>query len=129
MDTIPDLTVTRYDSDNPTQPISPLEPWTSSGEDGPSLLVVFSEPTRVNQLEITTESGNSVTVKIGVSFKPSPLPVDLELFGGTTVPVISGKRLNIPAEPDITNVYSLQIIFYSTETLTIKVYGCLEKGE
>ena len=129
MDTIPDLDVTRYDSDNPSQPINPDEPWTSSGEYGPSLFIVFDEPTRVNQVEITTESGNSVMVKIGVSFKPKPSPVDLELFGGNQVPVTSGKRLDIPEVPAITNVYYLEITFYSTETLTVKVYGCIERGE
>lgn len=130
MDTIPDLNVRRYDSSDPAVEISPDEPWASTGEFGPKFTIEFTEPTRINQLEFDTTSGNSVKVTIGVSFKLTPLPIDLLLFGGQPVEVNSRERLDIPPVPEIhvSNVFFIHLIFHFYDSQTIKVFGCVEKG-
>ena len=128
MDTIPDLNVRRYDSNNPSVDISPDQPWASKGEFGPMFTIEFTKPTRINQLEITTTSGDRVKVTIGVSFKEQPLPIDLVLFGGEPVQVDSGERLDIPSIPEVTDVFFIHLIFHFFDSQTVKVFGCTEKG-
>ena len=129
MDGIPGLTVTRYDSSDLNTPISPETPWKSVGETGPSFIMVFSEATQINQLEFKTESGGKVRVVIRVSTNPDPTSFDRDLFGGAPVDVNSGERLDIPSPPAVTNVYVIQITFITTESQTVKVFGCTVPGK
>ena len=129
MDDIPELTVNRYDSRDLTTVIPPETFWESSGQLGSSFIVVFSEPTQINQLEFNTDSGRKVTVVIRVSSNPDPETFDRSLFEGRPVNVNSGERLNIPSPPAVTNVYVVKITFITEESQTVKVYGCIVEGE
>ena len=128
MDTIPNLNVRRYSSDNPSEEIPPDQPWTSTGQEGPTLRIEFNEPTKINQLEFITTTGYSSKVIVGVSFKSEPLPIDQMLFGGQQVYVQFGTRLDIPQDPEIRNVRSIHLTFIYSSSQTIKIYGCVEKG-
>ncbi|XP_022109176.1 mucin-2-like [Acanthaster planci] len=128
MNTIPDLIVRYYDSITGLE-VPKDQPWASEGENKTSLIITFSEPTRINQLEFTTTSGRNVRVKIGVAFQLhlDPTVVDTYLFNGQPQSLNSGERLNIPTEPDVTNVYSIRLIFHTTDSQLIKVFGCKER--
>ena len=128
MDDIPGLTVTRHDSTKPDETIPADEPFTSTGVTGSKLVVNLSEPSRINQLEFTTESGSSVIVKVVVKFGSGPDAENLTLFDGHSVEVDSGDRLDIPIEPDVTNVRKITITFYNEDSQTVDVFGCIEKG-
>ena len=129
MDDIPGLTVNRYDSRDLQTPISPETPWTSEGENGPSFIMVFSEPTQINQLEFKTDSGQKVRVLVRVSTNPDAKTFDKDVTRGTPVEVESGKRLDIPSPPVVTGVYVIEITFITTDSQTVKVYGCTVQGE
>ena len=129
MDTIVGLSVRRYASSDPSVFLTPNQPWTSSGAALPTLVITFSESTRVNQLEITTESGNPAAVVVGVSRVPKATAAEAYLFQHQKVVVEVGTRLNLSPPSEITNVYAIFITFHSTDTQTVKVYGCIEEGQ
>ena len=129
MDAIGGLTVNRYDSSDPSTPISPDKPWKSRGKNGPSLIIAFSTATQINQLEFNTKSGRKVKVFVQVSSDPNGASFDRDLFAGKPVSVKSGERLNIPSPPVVTNVYAIKITFRTRETQTVKVFGCTVQGE
>ena len=127
MDTIPELTVTRYDSDNPEEHFGPNEFWESSGENGPTFVIEFSVTTQVNQLVISTDNGNKVTVVIGFSTSRNPQVVDTYLFNQNAIEVNSGDKIDV--SPPVTGVYYIHIIFHTSEFQTVKVYGCIITGK
>ena len=107
MDDIPGLTVTRHDSTKPDETIPADEPFTSTGVTGPKLVINLSEPSRISS---------------------GPDAENLTLFDGHSVEVDSGDRLDIPIEPDVTNVRKITITFYNEDSQTVDVFGCIEKG-
>ena len=129
MDTISDLTVKRYDSENREDEIPADTPWTSTGESGPKLIIEVSEPIRVNQLEFITESGQPVKVSIKAFVTPDASDSGVELFNGQPQDVNSGERLDVPTQPEITNVYVIVVTFYTSDSQIVKVFGCIEKGK